>query len=334
MEDKIVKARPLLADEVELRVSNITKDHSKCQLLIYKDARTDMALLDEIYPNQWQAIYQEIKGNLFCGIGVKIGDEWIWRWNCGVESKGTGDDDENNKKGEASDAFKRAGFLWGIGRELYQWKNISIKLSKDDFWVINQGQPGEKWILTTKFSVTKLDYTEKGAPLYMTIADEDMRVRFEYGKKVAAPKSEEGVEQTKRPATAIIKPNPINSDTIDIKVVGEPISVATEESITQTNKEIYNELVNNAYNMIFMAKIPNADTMAKRIIKHYFQTILKIPFSTIELSNNAEQKAPSIKGKIVVIKDEIWFGKNNYSSLQREVEQEINIFEMEAGNTK
>jgi hypothetical protein len=102
---EIVKARPLTADEVELRVSNTAKDHSKCQLLIYKDARTDMALLDEMYPNRWQAIYQEIKGNLFCGIGITFDGQIIWRWNCGVESKGTGEDDENNKKGEASDAL-------------------------------------------------------------------------------------------------------------------------------------------------------------------------------------------------------------------------------------
>ena len=43
--------------------------------------------------------------------------QWVWKWDCGIESRADGDG--NEKKGEASDAFKRAGFNIGIGRELY-----------------------------------------------------------------------------------------------------------------------------------------------------------------------------------------------------------------------
>ena len=40
-------------------------------------------------------------------------DRWIWKDDAGVESS------TDAEKGNASDARKRSGFAWGIGRELY-----------------------------------------------------------------------------------------------------------------------------------------------------------------------------------------------------------------------
>lgn len=173
MEEK--KTRFLTADEVELRISN--NGENWAQLLIYKTARTDMALLDELYgAGDWQTDYKEIKGNMYCGIGVLVNNQWIWRWNCGVESKGTGEDDPNNQKGEASDAFKRAGFLWNIGRELYKWKGIFINLTEKDFKEKN----GKKYV-KTQFSVATINYTEEGEPQHLVIIDANGDKRYEYG---------------------------------------------------------------------------------------------------------------------------------------------------------
>ena len=314
--------RFLTADEVELRVSNTAKDHSKCQLLIYKDARTDMALLDEMFGKDgWQCDYKEIKSNMYCGIGVRNDKgEWVWRWNCGVESKGTGDDDENNKKGEASDAFKRAGFLWGIGRELYNWKNVSVKLSKEDFWVV-----GEKWILTTKFSVATLDYNPDGSPLYMKIIDDEMRVRYEYGKSTPAPKAEKPTEPQKQPDTPIITDPTVNHITEEEKSAQKPI--LTVEQLKEKNKTIYSEILNTVFGILYKASFPSAEPKAKEIVKEYFQRN-KIDFAIIELTNDPTQKEPSIKGKILVLKDDVWEGKNNYESLKHTTDQELNVYEM------
>lgn len=107
--------RSLLPCEIELRVSTIKENG--LQLLLYKTARVDMAFLDDLYtPFGWSCEYAEIKGNLFCGISVKTEHGWVTKWDCGIESRESGG---NEKKGEASDAFKRAGTKWGIGRELY-----------------------------------------------------------------------------------------------------------------------------------------------------------------------------------------------------------------------
>ena len=113
--------RPLRAEEIEVRVGTV--GDGKVTLLLYKDARVDMAILDEEYGVYgWQRDHKEIKGNMYCGIGVKSPDgDWVWKWDCGTESN------TEKEKGESSDSFKRAGFCWGIGRELYETPRITLK---------------------------------------------------------------------------------------------------------------------------------------------------------------------------------------------------------------
>ena len=110
--------RDLTADEIEVRVQSIkTKNGtpSGVVLLLYKNARCDMNILDEtVGAENWQRDHYECKGNLFCRVGISDErNDWVWKSDCGVESN------TEAQKGEASDSFKRACFNWGIGRELY-----------------------------------------------------------------------------------------------------------------------------------------------------------------------------------------------------------------------
>ena len=113
--------RKLTANDVEARVQSC--DESGFVLLLYKNARVDQNILDETFtPFGWQNRYEEFKGNMYCSIGIKNENgEWIWKSNCGTESN------TEKEKGEASDSFKRAGFNWGIGRELYTAPKTKIK---------------------------------------------------------------------------------------------------------------------------------------------------------------------------------------------------------------
>jgi hypothetical protein len=118
--------RALKADEIEVRVGQVFQ--KGVSLLLYKNARVDMAILDETYGEfGWQCDYKDVKGNMYCGISVlnEASGDWVWKWDCGTESN------TEKEKGEASDAFKRAGFRWGIGRELYTapfiWLNVATK---------------------------------------------------------------------------------------------------------------------------------------------------------------------------------------------------------------
>ena len=119
------KFRDLMADEIECRVQS-TKDNGLI-LLLYKDARVDMNILDETVGSlNWQREHYECKGNLFCKVGIRkeATGEWVWKSDCGTESN------TEAQKGEASDSFKRACFNWGIGRELYTAPFIWIPADK------------------------------------------------------------------------------------------------------------------------------------------------------------------------------------------------------------
>lgn len=103
----------LTEDQIDVRIATFKEDKG-AQLLLYKDARCDMEILDAaVGPGGWQRKHYECKGNLFCSVGILVDGVWIFKDDCGSESN------VEKEKGEASDSFKRACFNWGIGRELY-----------------------------------------------------------------------------------------------------------------------------------------------------------------------------------------------------------------------
>lgn len=123
--------RDLTAEEIECRVQSVKQNG--LILLLYKNARCDMNILDEtVGAENWQREHYECKGNLFCRVGInnivfntpQAHQLWVWKSDCGVESN------TEAQKGEASDSFKRACFNWGIGRELYTAPFIWIPAKK------------------------------------------------------------------------------------------------------------------------------------------------------------------------------------------------------------
>lgn len=117
--------RELRADEVDARVSTISD--KGLRLLLYKDARCDMNILDEtVGPMNWEREHEIIGDRLYCTVSIFDEDKnsWISKQDVGIESYA------EKEKGQASDSFKRACFNWGIGRELYTapfiWINAGL----------------------------------------------------------------------------------------------------------------------------------------------------------------------------------------------------------------
>lgn len=149
--------RDLKSNEIDCRVSQIKKEW--LSLLLYKDARVDQNILDETYgPFGWQRDHKELKGNIYCGISIfdKDKNQWVTKWDCGKESF------SEAEKGEASDSFKRAGFNWGIGRELYTAPTIFIPI-KDNEGQANFEIKEDKGKLSTrtKFHVEAIQIENK-----------------------------------------------------------------------------------------------------------------------------------------------------------------------------
>lgn len=136
----MIKFRDLKADEIDCRVQSVKP--KGCILLLYKNARCDMNILDETVGSEhWQRKHYECKGNLFCEIGIydESTGQWIWKGDCGSESN------TEKEKGEASDSFKRAGFNWGIGRELY---TAPFLFAKAENCNIENGKCNDKFVVT------------------------------------------------------------------------------------------------------------------------------------------------------------------------------------------
>ena len=149
--------RDLKSNEIDCRIAQIKK--TWLSLLLYKDARVDMDILDETFGTfGWDRDHKELKGNIYCGIGIwddKKG-RMVWKWDAGKESF------SDSEKGEASDSFKRAGFNWGIGRELYTAPQIFIPLTdtKNEPNFEIQEKNG-KLSTKTKFYVEAIEITDK-----------------------------------------------------------------------------------------------------------------------------------------------------------------------------
>ena len=189
-----MKEIPLLTKEdIECRIQSV--NDKGAVLLLYKTARADMRILDEVFgAMNWQRQHEVVNGNLFCTISIYDPDkgQWVSKQDCGVPSNTQGE------KGEASDAFKRAGFSWGIGRELYDspfiW--ISGKVGKYD-----------------RFHVTDIQYDrEKRAFARLVIFDDKGKERYRLnGTKTDRPQSKDSTDDRRQKGvteiTELVKKN-------------------------------------------------------------------------------------------------------------------------------
>jgi hypothetical protein len=172
--------RKLKADEIECRVAQVTA--KGCSLLLYKTARVDRAILDEEFGQMsWQNDFKVVDGKMYGGIGVYSNDlsEWIWKWDCGTESN------TEAEKGQASDCFKRAGFKWGIGVELYTAPFIFIQCE-----TVKNGNRYELVNKYVKYQVLEIGYADNGDINKLKIIDDKGNTVFELGKKITQKKKE------------------------------------------------------------------------------------------------------------------------------------------------
>lgn len=119
----MLEFRKLRADEIDIRVAQISEKGAS--LLLYKDARCDMNILDEtVTPMNWMR--QHSRENANCTVSIWDAEKQMW-----ISKEDTGTESNTEaEKGLASDSFKRACFNWGIGRELYTAPFIWIPADK------------------------------------------------------------------------------------------------------------------------------------------------------------------------------------------------------------
>ncbi len=167
--------RLLKANEIEVRVGSCKEKGAS--LLLYKNARVDMNIMDETYgPEYWKREHIIISTNNYCRVSVFNKDikEWVSKEDCGTESM------TEKEKGEASDSFKRACVNWGIGRELYTSPFI---------WITNikTTAAGSKFKTFDKFKVKEITYNEDREVENLVIINQDNKEVFTKRVTVSKP---------------------------------------------------------------------------------------------------------------------------------------------------
>ena len=167
---------PLTINEIDFRVQSVNKG-GYATILAYKDARVDMNRLDAVYGvDGWQKKYDLIDGKLFCSVGVyseKL-KQWIWKQDVGTESN------TEKEKGQASDAFKRACFNLGIGRELYDYPLIQIQLTDKEF---DKATGKVTWNFKLKEWKWGSEFDENGVLIKLAAKDQNGNLRFNWKKQ-------------------------------------------------------------------------------------------------------------------------------------------------------
>ena len=193
-------SRPLDISDIDFRVQSINAK-GYATILAYKDSRVDMNRLDEVVGHTgWQKRYELINGNLFCSVGVydKENNQWIWKQDVGTESM------TEKEKGQASDAFKRACFNWGIGRELYEYPIISIPLVEKAEYEMSSGKPRQTWGLKLRDWKWHTQFTD-GKINYLACKDTNGKLRFQWGTFVKEEVEYPDVQVTKEATKKVTK---------------------------------------------------------------------------------------------------------------------------------
>ena len=167
--------RELRANEIDVRIQSINKGQKGVGaiLLLYKDARCDMNILDEsVGILGWKREHKMIGDRLYCVVSLYDEEkkEWISKEDVGTESN------TEAEKGHASDSFKRACFNWGIGRELYTAPFTYVQLNEGEYYD-DKGRTKSN----AKFYVKEIEYADRKISK-LVLVDSKGTVRFTYPK--------------------------------------------------------------------------------------------------------------------------------------------------------
>lgn len=221
--------RFLRADEIDCRIGSINE--RGLTLLLYKDARCDMSILDETFGAMfWQRHHGRENANCIVSVYCKELGEWVEKEDTGTESN------TEAEKGLASDSFKRACVNWGIGRELYTAPLIWI--SADNCEIKQKAVNGKtKYFCNDRFRVVEIGYNETGEINRLVISNDRKGVDvFVFPRKgIYTP---EPKESQQKPAEAAVQPSEAPDGYYYCDSCGSVISGIKQSGKSYTPKDV------------------------------------------------------------------------------------------------
>ena len=222
--------RLLSKEDIEVRVAQTLAGNNKVRvnLLLYKNARVDMKIMDELFtPMGWKRTHKLIGDRLYCCVEVYNPEtkEWICKEDVGVESN------TEAEKGQASDSFKRACVNWGIGRELYTAPKITIELNENEY-TKDQNSRIKVWAY---FSVKSIGYDSKTRTITsLEIQDKFGNVRFSMGGSVQQSQSEPSQAVKARRAAKANSPAPAPYQPMSEEMYWKIVAAYAQGKLTKT----------------------------------------------------------------------------------------------------
>lgn len=221
-----MKFRTLRADEIDVRLASVKQNG--ISLLLYKDARCDMNILDEtVGPFNWQRQHTRDNANCIVSIWDEDKGQWVSKEDTGTESY------TEKEKGLASDSFKRASFNWGIGRELYTSPFIWIN-AKD--CTITNGKCYDR------FSVAEIGYKDKKITNLKIRNDKSKKIVYTFGAnnttemdQTAEPNLDNLNNKIKQPKANVLQN--------EVKRLG----MTDEQFLSKYKKESYRDFTENEW---------------------------------------------------------------------------------------
>lgn len=205
--------KPLDPEDITLKIETVSEGKG-FSLVPYKTARADVKRLNEVFGTNWENKFKvDENGHIVCTIGVYIKGAGMYREDVGFQDAYNDKAKEKGSyiKGTYSDAFKRAGFKWGIGTELYDFPFIWINW---DNWTSNgkpQGAYTHNW---------KLEYNKESFKDGFKIIDDNGREVYHSqkqstkSKKTSKPKQQKSAEPEQKTTSKPPEP-PKNVDSFD-----------------------------------------------------------------------------------------------------------------------
>lgn len=240
--------RDLRADEIDCRIATVTE--KGLSLLLYKDARCDMIILDEtVGAYNWQREHSRDNANCKVSIWDEDKKQWISKEDTGTESN------TEAAKGLASDSFKRACFNWGIGRELYTAPYIWVGSDKANIKEKGQG----KYVSYDKFSVKEITITDKKITGLAIYSETRKQIVYTFGKTENKVEKQQPKQQENQQPVATSKPKEAQNQT--------PATAATTAATDpemEKKKKAYQQLIDYCKeNKVDLAEVCKANGLTK-----------------------------------------------------------------------
>lgn len=145
---KQLEFRNLRADEIQVRIGQVYTRSGWASLLLYKDARVDIQLLNETFGVfGWQRRHTRDNANCIVAVWDSENKHWVEKEDTGTESQ------FESEKGLASSSFKRACTNLGIGLSLYTAPQILLKAGEGYILDTNGGVSSKN-----RFKVKEIEY--------------------------------------------------------------------------------------------------------------------------------------------------------------------------------